>query len=67
MHHKSAKNHVKIHSLVNSAEEALTETRVQKPKCCFNLSEQNYYYIYISRYINVRLIGVTIVKRYKSG
>ena len=39
MHHKSAKNHVKIHSLVYSAEEALAETRVQKPKCCFNVSE----------------------------
>ena len=31
---------------VYSAEEALAETRVQKPKCCFNLSERNYYYIY---------------------
>ena len=29
-------------SLVYSAEEALAETRVQKPKC-FNLSERNYY------------------------
>ena len=38
MHHKSAKNHVKI----GNPPEALANTRLQKPKCCFN-----HYCIYI--------------------
>ena len=35
IHHKSAKNHVKIHSLFYSAEDALAETRVQTQKMLF--------------------------------
>ena len=33
MHHKFATNHVKKNGLVYSSEDALAETRVQKPKC----------------------------------
>ena len=40
-------------NIVYSAEEALAETRVQKPKCCFNSSERNYNYIYIHIYIYI--------------
>ena len=39
-----------MEGLVYSAEDALAETRVQKPKCCFNSGEQNYFYINIYVY-----------------
>ena len=42
-------------SLVYSAEDALAETRVQKPKCCINKSERIYNNVY--SYINIFFLG----------
>ena len=52
-------------SLVYATEKALAETRVQKPKCCFKVSETTIYiYIYNFKY---QIFGNRSTLRQRAG